>query len=108
MNVPTFNKILADLDKKNATLAVVLQRLVVRANNIDPALPQSDEMIFSVEELEVLELYRDRAETLNDFQAFMSLIDMVIQDNRLSPAQDRDRVAKLLNKYRVEKNLQPL
>lgn len=70
---------------------------------IAPALP-AEAPDLSLEQLALLERFRDRAETLQNFEGMQNLIDMALQELRLTPV-DRTRLAGVLNQYRQEKGL---
>ena len=73
-----------------------------------PSVAPSDVPVFEIEVMEKLEYYRDKALLVPTFEAFMDLLENVSNELGLNPAQDYDKLASVLNQYRVEKGLEPL
>lgn len=73
-----------------------------------PSVAPSDVPVFDIEIMEQLENYREKALLVPTFEAFMDLLENVSYEIGLNPAQDYDKLASVLNQYRVEKDLEPL
>ena len=73
-----------------------------------PSVAPLDVPVFEIGTMERLEEYRDKALLVPTFEAFMDLLENVSHEVGLNPAQDYDKLASVLNQYRVEKGLEPL
>lgn len=72
---------------------------------IEPEALKPGEEYFTDSVKQQLEQYRDRANTLQDFQGMVTLLNLAIQEMSLHPQNDREKLAKTFNKFRLEKGL---
>jgi len=74
----------------------------------EPALAPESAPVFSDEIMRKLDLYKDKAISVNDFESWMALLEKVATETGLNPATDFEKIASVLNRYRRDVNLEPL
>lgn len=70
--------------------------------------PNNAGPIFPTDTMKKIHQYRDKALLVPTFEAFMSLLENIATEIGLNPAQDFDKLASILNRYRTETGLGPL
>ena len=73
-----------------------------------PSVAPQDAAIFSDDMMKRLEAYADKAIVIPDFEAWMDFLEIVANELGLDPISDIEKLASVLNNYRVEQNLEPL
>jgi hypothetical protein len=73
-----------------------------------PAVAPQSAPIFSDDIMQKLSFYKDKALSVMDFESWMLLLENVAAELKLNPATDFQKIAAVLNLYRVENNLEPL
>lgn len=73
-----------------------------------PSVAPKDLPVFDEKTMEHISEYRDKALLVPTFEAFMSLLENIATEVGLNPAQDFDKLASVLNRYRTETGLEPL
>jgi len=73
-----------------------------------PSVAPEGSTLFPVETMEQLNDFREKALLVPTFEAFMVLLENVATELDLNPAQDFDKLASVLNRFRTEEGLEPL
>ena len=73
-----------------------------------PSVAPEGMPVFDNDTMEALETHRSKVINTPTFEAFMDLLQNVATEERLNPAQDFDKLASVLNRFRVEEGLEPL
>lgn len=64
--------------------------------------------VFDKDLMQRLKLHRSKILNAPDFEAFMALLENIAAEEGLNPAQDFDKLASVLNRFRVEVGKDPL
>lgn len=73
-----------------------------------PAVAPESAAVFSDEVMRKLLLFKDTAIAIPDFESWMILLESVAIEIGLNPAIDFQKIASVLNGYRVDVGLEPL
>lgn len=73
-----------------------------------PSVAPEGTPVFSDDIMEQINIHKYKALHVTSFEAFLDLLQNIATDVGLNPAQDFDKLASVLNQYRVEKDLEPL
>ena len=73
-----------------------------------PSVAPDGVPVFDLETKRNLELHKDKVIHAPDFEAFMDLLQNVATEEKLNPAQDFDKLASVLNRFRIDEGLDPL
>ena len=73
-----------------------------------PSVAPDGSPVFDTNLMQNLEFHRSKAINAPDFEAFMALLENIATEEGLNPAKDLEKLASVLNRWRVEKGLDPL
>jgi len=73
-----------------------------------PSVAPEGVPVFDRDMMQDIELHRTKILNAPTFEAFMDLLQNIATEVGLNPAQDFDKLASVLNRYRVEEGLEPL
>lgn len=73
-----------------------------------PSVAPDGVPVFDLDTMRALELHKAKVINAPDFEAFMDLLQNIATEENLNPAQDFDKLASVLNRFRIDEGLEPL
>jgi len=74
----------------------------------DPLIIPESVPVFSTEIMLKLQLYKDMAIAVEDFETWMCFLERITTELNLNPSTDFPKIAGVLNRYRVDAGKDPL
>jgi len=73
-----------------------------------PSVAPEGVPVFEDDLMQRLDAHRSKVLNVSDFESFMDLLQNIATEEGLNPAQDFDELASVLNRFRLDKGLDPL
>lgn len=89
-------------------ISYIFAQVQIALDDIEPAIAPKDVPIFPDEIMRRLQLYKDMAVAIEDFEAWMKFLERLTVELDLNPTTDYPKLAGILNQYRVAENKEPL